>query len=323
MPSLVLCVILALVAFGQATTGATAQSFPARTVKLIVPFGPGSGADITARLLGDRLSTSWGKPVVVENRPGGDGLIAINAFVSANDDHTLLYAPVALFAVHPYMHDDLSYDADRDLLPIANVSALVMSVAASASSNVDSLGDFIGLARAHPGRYNAAAAPGTTAFLLEGFLKSMNLQMATVPYRDIVQAPRDLSEDRIQLLMSSLAIVQPLAQTGTIRILAVTSRARAASAPDVPTVKEIGYPALELESVQGFFGRRGMPTETRERIAADIRAVFTRDPTIKPRLEVMGLSVELGGPEEFAAGIADMRDKIDAMAKLAGIKRLH
>ena len=104
-----------------------AQTYPSRTVKFILPFGPGSGTDIAARMVGERLSKRWGKPVVIENRPGGDGLVAINAFISANDDHTLLFVPVGTFAVHPYTHDKLPYDADRDLLPIVNVTTLVLA----------------------------------------------------------------------------------------------------------------------------------------------------------------------------------------------------
>ena len=122
MLRIVFVVAATLVAFVQAGGGASAQSYPQRTVKFILPFGPASGADITARLVGDRLAARWGRPVVIENRPGGDGLVAINSFIAANDDHTLLWVPVGTFAVHPFAHDKVPYDADRDLLPIANVS---------------------------------------------------------------------------------------------------------------------------------------------------------------------------------------------------------
>ena len=101
---------------------ASAQTYPQRTVKFILPFGPASGTDITARLIADRLAARWGKAAVIENRPGGDGLVAINAFIAANDDHTLLWVPVGTFAVHPYDKDKLPYEAERDLLPIANVT---------------------------------------------------------------------------------------------------------------------------------------------------------------------------------------------------------
>ena len=208
-------------------SGASAQTYPQRTVKFILPFGPASGTDITARLIGDRLAARWGKPVVIENRPGGDGLVAINAFIAANDDHTLLWVPVGTFAVHPYDKDKLPYDADRDLIPVANVSSLFLVASISTALNVGSLRELVELVRANPGKFNAAAANGNADFLMSGFLKSNDLEMAKVPYRDIMQGPNDLAENRIQLLSSSLAIVTPLMQAGKIKVLAVTGRQRA------------------------------------------------------------------------------------------------
>src|SRR5689334_2068651 len=219
---------------------ASAQSYPQRTVKFILPFGPASGTDITARLVADRLAKRWDKAVVIENRPGGDGLVAINAFVAANDDHTLLWVPVGTFAVHPYEKDKLPYDAERDLLPVANVSSLFLAVTTSNALNVGSLRELVALLRANPGKYNWAAANGNADFLMSGFLKSNGLEIAKTPYRDILQAPNDLAENRIQLLSSSLAIVTPLMQAGRVKVLAVTGRQRAARAPNVPSVREAG-----------------------------------------------------------------------------------
>src|SRR6188474_1982342 len=129
---------------------ASAQTYPQRTVKFILPFGPASGTDITARLVGDRLAARWGKPVVIENRPGGDGLVAINAFISANDDHVLLWVPVGTFAVHPYDKDKLPYEANRDLIPIANVTSLFLAATVSPALNVGSLRELVELVRANP-----------------------------------------------------------------------------------------------------------------------------------------------------------------------------
>ena len=237
----------------------TAQTYPQRTVKFILPFGPASGTDITARLIADRLAARWGKPAVIENRPGGDGLVAINAFIAANDDHTLLWVPVGTFAVHPYDKEKLPYDANRDLVPVANVSSLFLAASVSPALNVNSMRELVELVRANPGKFNWAAANGVSDFLMSGFLKSNGLEIAKVPYRDIMQAPNDMSENRIQLLSSSLAIVTPLKQAGKIKILATTGRQRAPSTPDVPTVTEAGYPALLMESIGGIFGPRGMP----------------------------------------------------------------
>jgi tripartite-type tricarboxylate transporter receptor subunit TctC len=320
MLRVVIVIIAALAACSGFASDASAQSYPQRTVKFILPFGAASGTDITARLVAERLAARWGKPVVIENRPGGDGLVAINAFVSANDDHTLLWVPVGTFAVHPYEKDKLPYDADRDLLPIANVSSLFLAVTASNALNVGSLRELVDLFRSNPGKYNWAAANGNADFLMSGFLKSNDLQVAKTPYRDILQAPNDLAENRIQLLSSSLAIVTPLMQAGKVKVLAVTGRQRAASAPNVPTVREAGFPALEMESIGGIFGPRGMPLALREQIAADVRAAVSGSPDIASKLAATGQAIDLRGPAEFAAGIKELHDQLADIAKVLGLK---
>ena len=312
--------IVLAVALLATVTGTTAQTYPSRTVKFILPFGPASGTDIVARMVGERLSKRWNQPVVIENRPGGDGLVSINAFTAANDDHTLLWVPVGIFAVHPFEREKLPYDADRDLLPIVGVTSLALAASAPESLKTPTLSEFIALSKANPGKFNAAAASGNADFLLGFFLKSMDLQMAKVPYRDIMQGPTDIAEGRIELLMSSLAIVTPLMQAGKIRVMAVTSRQRMPSVPDVPTVREAGYPSLEMDSPGGIFGPRGMPLATRERIAQDVRAELAADPTIAKRLEATGQVITGLPPAEFAASIQELRDKLGAIAKLLDMK---
>jgi tripartite-type tricarboxylate transporter receptor subunit TctC len=299
---------------------ASAQTYPQRAVKFILPFGPASGTDITARLVADRLSARWGKAAIIENRPGGDGLVAINAFVAANDDHTLLWVPVGTFAVHPYEKDKLPYKAERDLVPIANVSSLFLAVTVSNALNVGSLRELVELLRSNPDKYNWAAANGNADFLMSGFLKNNGLQIAKTPYRDILQAPNDLAENRIQLLSSSLAIVTPLMQAGKVKVLAVTGRKRAPSAPDVPTVREAGFPALEMESIGGIFGPRGMPLALREQIAADVRAAVAGNEDIASKLAATGQAVDLRGPAEFATGIKELHEQLAGIAKVLGLK---
>ena len=312
--------LLIVVAALFIASGANAQTYPSRTVKFILPFGPASGTDVVARMVGERLSKRWNQPVVIENRPGGDGLISINAFTAANDDHTLLWVPVGIFAVHPFERQTLPYDADRDLLPIVGVTSLALAMSAPESLKTPTLRDFIAHAKANPGKLNAAAASGNADFLLGFFLKSQGLDMAKVPYRDIMQGPNDLAEGRIQLLSSSQAIVVPLSQAGKIRILAVTSKQRMPNTPDVPTVSESGYPNLEMDSPGGIFGPRDMPLAIRERIAEDVRAVLAADPTIAKRLEATGQVVTGQPPAQFAGSIKELRDKLGSIAKLLDMK---
>jgi tripartite-type tricarboxylate transporter receptor subunit TctC len=315
-----IALVIALVTSLNGVTVVSAQTYPQRAVKFILPFGPAAGVDITARLLGEKLAARWGKPVVVENRPGGDGLVAITAFTSANDDHTLLFVPASTFTAHPYAHEKLPYDAERDLLPITSVTTIVVALSAPASLNVKTLGEFIALARAKPDTLNVAAAAGNSDLILSSFIKTQGLPVARVPYRDIQQAPSDLAEARIHLLMSSYATMLPLVQAGKLRVLAVTSRKRVEIAADVPTVAEAGYPYLGLDSLIGMYGPRGMSMALREGIAAEVRSIVEADPTIATRLGVSGQVVDLRGPHDFAAGIKEIRDQLAAIAQTLGMK---
>jgi tripartite-type tricarboxylate transporter receptor subunit TctC len=314
-------IILAAALAACVTEGpASAQTYPQRAVKFLLPFGPGSGADITTRLVGDKLATRWGKPVVIENKAGGDGMVAINTFLSANDDHALLYFPVGTFATHPFTHAKVTYDANKDLIPVVNVTATILAIGIPSSMKPTTLREMIELLRAEPDKHNSTAAAGNGDFLLSGLLKTENLKVAKVPYRDIMQAPADVGEGRVQFLLSSLASMYPLAQAGKIRVLAVTSRKRVPSLPDVPTVAEAGYPGLTMESIQGVFGPKGISTAVRDQIAADVRAVIEADPSIPQRLQTTGQVVDLRGPQDFAAGIKELQDKLAAIARLVDLK---
>ena len=320
MARLIASAAVAIAASLQLIGGAAAQqSYPTKTVRFIVPFGAASATDITARLFADRLSARWAKPVVVENRPGGDGLGSLNAFVDAHDDHVLWFGPAGVFNVLPYGHDTLPFDVRRDLVPIVSVSQVVLALSMPATMNVNSVDQFVALARAQPGKLNGAAAQGISDFLLFGFAKQMGLDIARVPYRDIMQAPNDLVESRIQVLSTSYAVVQPLAKAGRIKVLAVTSQQRAPSAPDVPTAAEAGYPALTFASIGGVFGPRDMPDKLRESIAADFRQV-AEEPIIAKRLGDTGQIMSVLGPAEFAKSVEEQRDKLAGLAKVLGIK---
>jgi tripartite-type tricarboxylate transporter receptor subunit TctC len=294
------------------------EAWPQRTVKLIVPLGPGAGADIGARLFADRLAARWGHPVVVENRPGGDGFVAITGFLGAHDDHTLLFAPTSTFTAHPVLHRKLPYDP-RELMPIARVTNTLITVSVPASLKVGTLKELVERARAQPGSLNRASITGALDLVLEGFLKDLGLSVAKVPYRDPVQAVTDLAENRIQVYTSALAIVQSQLQAGSIRALALTNRQRAQAASGIPTVTEAGYPALEFDGLVGLFGPPGMAPELRERIAADIRQAAA-DPAIGQRLSATGQILNPGTPAEFAAAIAEQTGKIAAIAKAIDYK---
>jgi tripartite-type tricarboxylate transporter receptor subunit TctC len=311
-------VVLSLASFALAQAPSQSAAWPQRAVRFIVPLGPGSGADIGARLFADRLSTRWGKPVVVENRPGGDGIVAITAFVSAHDDHTLLFSPASTFTAHPFLHEKLPYD-QADLLPVARVSNTLVAIAAPMALKVGSVAELVALARAQPGKLNWATATGISDFLFASFLKSANLDMSKVPYRDTVQPSTDLAEGRIQFYWGALAIVRPHVQAGKVKLLALSNSVHAPDDPNLPTVKEAGFPALGFDGLVGLFGPRDMADDIRERIAADIRVVAA-DAAIGARLSSTGQLVSPGRPAELAASIEEQRATVAAIAKEMGIK---
>ena len=312
-------VAAALVAASGARPAAADAAWPTRPVKFILTLGPGSGADIGARLLADRLSQRWKQPVVIENRPGGDGIVAINAFVTAHDDHVLLYSPTSSFTGHVYLHENLPYKAS-DLVPIARVSNTVVAVAVPASLHVNSLKELITLARAEPGKLNWAGMTGALDFLLAGWLQQQHLDIPKVGYKNPVDATNDLAEGRVQLFEAAFAIVRPQVENGKIKVIAVTNTVRLPTEPNIPTVEEAGQPGLTVDGLVGLFGPTGMPLDLRRRIADDVRAVA--DDTIKERLATSGQLLNVGGPEEFASSIDQQRAQIAGFAKSLGIPPL-
>ena len=268
--------ILAIFAVVTAVLGcglpAAAQSWPQRPVKFLVTLGPGSGVDIGTRLLGDRLSARWGQPVVVENRPGGDGIVAITSFLGAHDDHVLLAAPTSSFTAHPYLHENLPYK-QSDLVPIARVSNTIITISVPVSLKAASFADVVAMARAQPGTLNWAGVTGALDFTFAGFLQAKGLNMSKVPYRNPVEAANDLAEGRVQVYEGAYAIARPQIEAGRIKPIMLTNSVRAPMLPDVPTAAEAGFPELTMDGLVGFFGPPGMPLELRERIAQDVRAV--------------------------------------------------
>jgi len=305
---------LALPSFARAQA-----AWPSRPVKFILPLGPGSGADITARLVADKLSAKWGgQSVVVENRPGGDGIIAMTSFIGAKDDHTLLMSPTSSFTHHPWTNEKMPYDI-REMVAIARMTNTIVGVAVPASSEFKTFGELVAYAKANPGKLNWATITGFFDFVFDGFQKKMALQIEKVPYRNTVQAATDLAEGRIQLMMSAYAIIRPHIDSGKLKLLAITASQRAAVLPNVPTLAEAGFPDITIDGLVGLFGVRDMPPAVRERIAADVRAVL-EDPAIAQRLTATGQVVNPGGPQEFTAAIEKQRAQAAEAGRILGIK---
>jgi tripartite-type tricarboxylate transporter receptor subunit TctC len=297
--------VLAIAAAAMAIP-ALAQTWPQRTVRIIVPNPAGVAMDAIARLYGERLAARWGQAVVVENLPGADGIIGAKEFASRRDDHTLLYASPTLITVNPLTHERLPYDPARDLVPIAATSDNALVIAVAASLPVSSLAD---LARAQALTF--AATPGLPRYGFAALQQRAGASLTEVPYRDFNQAIVDLGEGRIHAVAAGLAPLLPQARSGKVKLLALFNRDRVAIASDVPTVAEAGYPELTLAAVTGFFGRRDMPPAVRDRIAADVAEVGAG---LRERLDAMGITTRVSTAAGFEQIISEQRDRIAAIA---------
>jgi tripartite-type tricarboxylate transporter receptor subunit TctC len=296
---------------------ASAGSWPERTVRLVAPGAPGSSIDLAARLFAERLAERWGKPVIVDNRPGADGILAVHTLLHANDGHTLLFAFPGVVTVVPLLHDSVAYDPVGDLLPITSAAYDILSVAVSPRLPVSTLGDLVTFARSQPGSLNWAAAPGAPYLTFLEFQQRAGITMTYVPYRGAAQAMPDLMADQIQLTVTPLASALPLAREGRIKLLAVASPERSAAAPDLMTAAEAGYPELTVEAPLGLFGPNTIPQSLLDRIAADVGVVAT-DPAVQQRLNGLGMVARASTPVEYAAILAEQRTRWVALARIYG-----
>jgi tripartite-type tricarboxylate transporter receptor subunit TctC len=297
----------------------TPAAWPSKPVTVIVPFGAGTGTDLTARLLAPLLAERWGTPVVVDNRPGGDSVIGLRAFVASADDHTLLFAPTGSLTLVPLQHDNLGFAPAEELVPIAAATEVTLAIAASRAVPISSLADLVLLARAQPGEYRWAAVPGLPELIFSAFLRLENVEMTHVPYRDVPTALRDLGAGRIHVLVGSVATISPQLSSGNVQLLAVTNSERSAIAPLVPTAIEAGYPNLTVDGQWGFFGSRALSNDLRRRIADDVNHAM-QDPALAARLAAMGQIVNSGSSEEFIATIERQRQQVTDMIRVVGPK---
>jgi tripartite-type tricarboxylate transporter receptor subunit TctC len=197
----------------------------------------------------------------------------------------------------------------------------VIAIGVPASLGVNSMDELIKRAKAEPGKLNMASATGANDFVVAGFLKQENIDIARVPYRDTVQAINDLATGRIQFYVAAYAIMRPQVENGKVKVIALMNNERAPMLPDVPTVREAGTPALSMDGLVGLFGSKDMPKETRDRIAADVIAVAS-DPEVSAKIALTGQIVRPGGADEFAKDIQLQTKVVSDAAAAAGMKRL-
>jgi tripartite-type tricarboxylate transporter receptor subunit TctC len=295
-------------------------AWPTRTVRFVTLAAPGAGTDAVARTLADALSRRWEQPVVIDNRPGGEGIVSIETFLAAREgNHTLLFNPTGVWTALHLIHENLSFDTVRELIPLTLVVQDFLALAASPRLGARTLADIVETARSRPGALTWACAPSVPFLAFTSFLKATGLELTYVPYRNPIASLPDLAEGRVDLAFLPLAPLVGPAQAGKLRLVAVASDERAPLAPDLPTAAEAGFPALSVFGGHCLFAPKEMPEALRTRIAADVREV-TASADVGRRLLAMGYIPRSDSPQELAAFLARERKRWTEVAQKYGAK---
>ncbi|MPZ36879.1 MAG: hypothetical protein GEU95_02260 [Rhizobiales bacterium] len=291
-----------------ASLPAMAQTWPQRAVRVIVPLPPGTGADLAARMMAEPLSHHWGRPVVIENRQGGDGIPAVQALLGARDNHTLLMSFAGIVTMNPLIHERLPYNP-RNLVPIVPVLDTFLGVSASATLKAENLADLVKIAKSQPGKLNWAATPGLPYYAVLALMKNAGIDMLQVSYRDFVPAMQDLNHGRLHLASTGVPFLLPHHRAEKSRLMFVTNTKRSPQAPEVPTAREAGYPGSTFDGIIGIYGGRDMPSEIRTRISDGVQVV-TADAGFRAKVAASGSVARSGSSAEFTAAIEEQRSKV-------------
>jgi tripartite-type tricarboxylate transporter receptor subunit TctC len=279
-----------------------AQIFPNRPVRILVPYEPGGITDIAARLVGAKLTEYWGQQVVVENRPGGNGLIAMTAAVrAAPDGYTLVMASGGDVSLNPVLLKSMPYDVERDLVPISGVSDAPIVLAANSASPFKSVADVVAAAKADPGSVNVGT-PGVgsiTNLVLEWLALSTGTKFQNVPFKGGAPTVQALVSDVVPLGILASSSVAPQVKSGNLRILGVTSSKRSTLNPEWPTLQEQGVPDVNASNWTALFAPKGTPQAIVDKLNADVVRALN-SPDVKGRFASGGVQVIPSTPNELA-----------------------
>jgi tripartite-type tricarboxylate transporter receptor subunit TctC len=297
-------------------------SFPNRPITFVVPFAPGGGTDVITRLIADKLGEAIGQRVVVENRPGAAGAVANRAVISAPaDGHTILMGTAGTQAASLALNPNLGFDTRSDLLSIAHVGATPNLLVVHPGVPARSVADFVALARAQPATIPYASSGTGTISHLSGalFERMAGIRLTHVPYRGAGPANNDLVAGQVQAMFDSPISLLPLVQGGRIRALAVTSAERLPALPDVPTMREAGFPDYLAEIWLGVFAPRNTPPEIARRLEAAILAA-TALPEIQTRMRQLGFEPRPASGQVMARALDEDLTRWTTTVREAGIK---
>ena len=321
MPRLLLHLTFALaVAFCPAT--ASAQSFPAKPIKLIVPFPAGGPNDIIGRTVGQRMSEILKQPVLIDNRGGAGGVVGTDAVAkSAPDGYTIAITSAGALAISASVVEKLPYVTLRDFKPITLVAKVPEMLVVATSVPASNMAELVALAKAQPNKLNfASSGPGSMPHLAgELFRLTAKIDIVHVPYRGAAPAVNDLLGQQVQMVFLDLPVLLPQVRAGKLKPIAIGAKARSSALPDVPTTAEAGYPQIVVENWYGMVAPAATPPDVAETLHKAAVAAL-RDPGVQEKLAKLGLTLIGNSPDEFAAYVKGETEKWAGVVKAAGIK---
>lgn len=302
---------------------ATAQNYPDKPIRIIVPFAPGGGSDVVGRLIAQKLNARWKQPVIVENRPGAGGAIGADMVAKAMPDgYTLLLSDSSAVTMNPALYPNLPYAA-RDLIPVAKVATFSLVLLVPANSSSKSVDDIVAMDKAKPGSLSAGSAgPGTSPHLTLELMNSVaGTRLTHVPYRGGGPALIDLIGGQLDLTFSGVsANTMQIINNGKVKALAVTASTRLASLPDVPTVAESGFPGFEAISAQTLFAPAGTPPKIVNKLNAEVSAILRLLDVVELWAQMGHLPVTDENQEQLAAWFAKESVKWSSLIRKRNIK---
>lgn len=304
------------------TAGSARAAYPERTIHILVGFTPGVAPDVTARLLGDRMSHDFGQPVVVENVSGAGGNIACDRVAKAQPDgYTLVMCGNGSLVIAPSLYEKLPYNPKRDFAPIVRIFVASNILTIHPSVPAKTLTEFVDYARAHPGKLTYGhAGVGTSQHLAGELFKAMaHVDLRPVAYRGSTAVIPDLLAGRVDVFFGNIVNVVPLIRERKLRAFAVTSRKRSALVPDLPTLDESGFPGFEAVPWFGLMAPAGTPTEIVGKLHDEIVRLLAT-PDVQKKLQQLGLDIIGDTPAEFEAAIVNETPQWAKIIKGAGIK---
>lgn len=313
---------IAALALACATTIALGQdAYPHRNVQIVVPYTPGTGADILARILGPKLAERWKVGVITDNRAGATGNIGTDFVAKAAPDGYTLLCTATSFGTNPALKRKLPFDPVKDFTPVALLATSVVAVLVNPQLPAKSMREFIDLARSRPGKlhYSSPGNGGPQHLAMELLKLEAKIDLVHVPYKGMAGAISDLVGGHVQATITALQTAAPHVQSGKLRMLSVMSAERAPAFPEVPTLKELGYPSLEIDTWYGMMAPAGTPGPVIAKLNGELNSLL-REPDIRELLAKQGMVPAGGPPERFGALVKSELARWSRVVAAAGIK---